>query len=304
MTKTKRAKMRNFGEDNAAGYVCIAPWLAGFFIFTIFPLFSSLYYSFTTYNLLTAPKWVGLSNFQAIFADPRFYQSMKITFTYALIHVPLKLGFALGIAILFNMKHRGIGLYRTAYYLPSIIGGSVAVSVMWMQMFNATGAFNSLLGKIGITVTRNWVNTPDTSLMMIILLAVWQFGSPMLIFLAGLKQIPISYYEAAGIDGANPLQKFVKITLPCLSPVIFFNLLMQLINAFMAFTQVYIISNGLGGPSDTTLFYALYMFLNAFKYQRMGYGSALAWIMVLIIAFFTFIIFKTSGKWVFYEDSD
>ncbi len=304
MKAAKKKKGRDFGVDNLSGYLLIGPWLVGFFLFTLYPLFSSLYYSFTSYDLLTSPKWVGVQNYINVFADARFYQSMKVTFIYALVHVPLKLLFALGIALLFNMKHRGIGIYRTLYYVPSIVGGSIAVSVMWVQLFASKGPFNNLLAKIGIDISRNWIGDPDTSLMMIIILAVWQFGSPMLIFLAGLKQIPVSYYEAAEIDGANVFQRFIKITVPSLSPVIFFNLLMQIIGAFMAFTQCYIVSNGTGGPSDTTLFYALYIYLQGLKYHKMGFGCALAWIMVIIIALITLLIFKTSDTWVFYESDD
>ena len=304
MQKIKRRGRRDFGEDNVSGYLFISPWLIGFLVFTIYPLFSSFYFSFTSYDLLSAPKWVGFENYLAIFQDGRFYQSMKVTFAYALIHVPLKLVFALLIAMLFNLKHRGVAVYRTVYYLPSIIGGSIAVSVMWRQLFGPDGAFNAFLNLIGIPAQRNWIGAPDTSLTMLIVLAVWQFGSPMLIFLAGLKQIPASYYEAAEIDGANALQRFFNITLPSLSPVIFFNLLMNIIGAFMAFTQSYIISNGSGGPSDTTLFYALYIYLKAFKFYDMGYGCALAWIMLLVIAAITVLIFKTSDNWVFYENKE
>lgn len=298
----KEKKLHNFNQDNLAGYVMLSPWLIGFFVFTMFPLISSLFYSFTDFNLLSSPKWVGLGNYKAVFADDRFYQSMKVTFNYVLINIPLKLIFALGVALLFNMKHRGLPVYRAIYYLPSIVGGSIAVSVMWIQLFSANGAFNSMLSKIGIMVNKNWIGSPDTSLNMLIILGIWQFGSPMLIFLAGLKQIPTSYYEAAKIDGANSLQQFFSITLPSLSPIIFFNFLMNVIGGFMSFTQSYVVSNGTGGPSDTTLFYALYIYLQGLKYYKMGYSCALAWIMVFIIGIFTAMIFKTSDKWVFYED--
>ena len=171
MKAAKKKKGRDFGVDNLSGYLLIGPWLVGFFLFTLYPLFSSLYYSFTSYDLLTSPKWVGVQNYINVFADARFYQSMKVTFIYALVHVPLKLLFALGIALLFNMKHRGIGIYRTLYYVPSIVGGSIAVSVMWVQLFASKGPFNNLLAKIGIDISRNWIGDPDTSLMMIIILA-------------------------------------------------------------------------------------------------------------------------------------
>lgn len=300
----RKAKKKMFGSANLAGYLLISPWLLGFLVFTIYPLFSSLYFSFTSYDLLTPPQFVGLENYSAVFADGRFFQSMKVTFTYALVHVPLKLLFALGVAMLFNCQRKGIGIYRTLYYLPSIVGGSIAVSVMWIQMFGTNGAFNSLLSKMGLEVTTNWIKNPDTALTTIIILAVWQFGSPMLIFLAGLKQIPRTYYEAAQIDGASAIRRFFHITLPSLTPIIFFNLIMQVISAFMAFTQAFIISGGAGSPSDTTLFYALYIYLQGFKYNKMGYACALAWVMIVLIAIVTAILFKTSDQWVFYAEEE
>lgn len=303
MTIAKR-KAHVFDEDNRMGYLLLLPWLVGFFVFTLYPLFSSLFYSFTRFDLLSSPEWVGLKNYQSVFADGRFYQSMKVTFIYVLVHVPLKLLFALCVALVFNMKHKGQAIYRAVYYLPSIVGGSIAISVMWKELFSEHGPFNSILGSFGILVSKNWIGSPDTSLGMIIVLAIWQFGSPMLIFLAGLKQIPATLYEAAEMDGANVIKRFIHITLPSLSPVIFFNLLMQVIGAFMAFTQCYIVSNGAGGPDDTTLFYALYIYLEGIKYYKMGYSCALAWIMVVIIGVITFILFKTSKKWVFSENGE
>ncbi len=297
---------RRFGitGNDIAGYLLISPWLIGFAVFTLVPLVSSFLYSLTSYNLLSAPEFVGISNYLQAFEDDRFYQSFRVTFTYALVHVPLKLVFALFVAMLFNCDRKGVGIYRALYYLPSIIGGSIAVSVMWIQMFGSAGAFNSILGKIGIETTTNWIKNPKTSLAAVIILAVWQFGSPMLIFLAGLKQIPRTYYEAAEIDGAGAARRFMSITLPSLTPVIFFNLVMQLISAFMAFTQAYIISGGAGGPSDTTLFYALYIYLQGFRYGRMGYACALAWIIIVLIAIVTAVLFKTSGRWVFYGEDE
>lgn len=298
-----KQKHQSFDQNNVAGYLFIAPWLLGFIIFTIYPICSSLYYSFTRYDLLSAPQWIGFENYINIFQDSRFYQSMKVTLLFVIVHVPIKLIFALFIALVFHVKRKNVSIYRTIYYFPSIIGGSIAVSVMWRQLFGTKGAFNAILLSLGIiTEPKSWIGSPDTSLIMIIILAVWQFGSPMLIFLAGLKQIPMGYYEAAQIDGANWWQRFVKITIPSLSSVIFFNFLMQTIGAFMSFTQAFIISGGTGGPLDSTLFYSLYIYIKAFKYYEMGYGSALAWIMLLIIAVLTGIIFKTSDRFVFYEN--
>ena len=300
---SRRLNSKITGND-IAGYLLISPWLIGFVVFTTIPLISSFLYSLTEYNLLSPPKFVGFDNYLKTMEDERFFQSFKVTFTYALVHVPLKLAFALFVAMLFNRDRRGIGIYRALYYLPSIIGGSVAVSVMWIQMFGSQGAFNSILSKIGIETTTNWIKNPQTSLAAVIILGVWQFGSPMLIFLAGLKQIPRTYYEAAEIDGAGAFRRFLSITLPSLTPVIFFNLVNQVITAFTAFTQAYVISGGSGGPSDTTLFYALYIYLQGFRYGRMGYACSLAWIIIVIIGAVTAVMFKTSGRWVFYGEDE
>lgn len=286
--------------NNIAGFLFISPWLIGFLAFTVIPMIMSLYLSFTKYDILTSPEWVGFRNYSRIlFNDSTFRHSIKVTFIFAFISVPIRLIFALFLAVLFNQKRKFVGLYRTIFYIPSIIGGSVAVAVMWRQLFGSRGAVNSLLSIIGINVHMGWVRNPNTAIWTLILLSAWQFGSPMLIFLAGLKQIPNSLYEAAVIDGANWWQKFRKITLPMLSPVIFFNLVMQLISGFMMFTQAYIITEG--GPFDRTLVYIMYLFRRAFNFYEMGYASALAWILLAIIAIITVIIFKTAPHWVYYE---
>jgi multiple sugar transport system permease protein len=194
-----------------------------------------------------------------------------------------------------------IRLYQAVYYLPSIVGGSIAIAVMWRRLFMADGALNAGLALIGINSTVSWIGRPDTAIWTLIILAVWQFGSSMLIFLAGLRQIPVTYYEAASIDGAGPFRQFLNITLPQMTSVIFFNLIMQLINGFTVFTQAFVVSGGSGDPQYSTLVYALYLYQRAFKYFNMGYASAMAWVLVLIIALFTGLIFKTSDKWVFYE---
>jgi multiple sugar transport system permease protein len=293
----------NKDYNNKAGYLFIAPWLIGFFGLTIFPMLSSLYYSFTKYDMVSSPKFIGLRNYIQIFTnDTKFRQALKVTFTYAFTSVPLRLAFALMVALLLVQKRKLVGFYRAAFYIPSIIGGSVAVSVMWIQLFGVNGALNSFLTKIGSIEAGKgigWVGDPRTALASLVVLAAWQFGSPMLIFLAGLKQIPFSYYEAASIDGAGKITQFTKITLPMLTPIIFFNFIMQTVSGFMMFTQAFIITNG--GPFDSTLVYALYMFQKAFTYYEMGYASALAWILLFIISVITAIIFKTSSYWVFYE---
>lgn len=300
ITKTKKRKMCDYDYDNKAGYMFIAPWLTGFIIFTIIPMLASLYFSFTRYDVLSAPKWIGVENYISMLIDDRFWQALKVTFFYAVVHVPLKLAFALVVAMLFAQKRKMIGFYRTLFYVPSIIGGSVAVAVMWRQLFGMDGALNSILIKIGVMDKGiGWLGNPNTAIWTIILLAIWQFGSPMLIFLSGLKQIPESLYEAAEIDGANSFQRFFSITLPMLSPIIFFNFIMQSISGFMAFNESYIITQG--GPFDRTLFYALYLFQKAFQFYDMGYGCALAWVLLVIIGILTALIFKSSSYWVFYE---
>lgn len=299
LARKRRRGVKDY--DNLAGYAFISPWLIGFILFTIFPMGLSFVLSFTQYDLLSAPKWIGLENYINIFInDDRFISALKATFSYVFAAIPLRLIFALFVAMLLVKDRRLVSGYRAAYYIPSLIGGSVAVAVMWRQLFGANGAINSVLIELGLMEKGiSWVGNPNTALWTLILLAVWQFGSPMLIFIAGLKQIPDSYYEAASIDGANGWQKFTKITLPSLTPIIFFNFLMQIISGFMAFTESYLITGG--GPFDRTLFYAVYLFEKAFKFYDMGYASALAWILLVIMGVFTAIIFKTSNYWVHYE---
>lgn len=292
---------RKRDNDNITGYVFIAPWLIGFFAFTLLPILASLFFSFTSYDLLSPPTWVGLQNYQDMFFnDRRFWKAISVTFSYVLIHVPIRLIFALFVAMLLLGKHRFMGVYRALFYIPSIIGGSVAISVIWRRMFGVDGVFNNLLISMGIIDSGiGWLGEPNTAIWTIILLAVWQFGSPMLIFLAGLKQIPTSYYEAAVIDGAGRFSKFVRITLPMLAPVILFNFIMQTITGFRAFTESYIITEG--GPFDSTLLYMLYIFQKTFKFNAMGYGCALAWVLLVIIGVLTAIIFKVSSKSIYYE---
>jgi multiple sugar transport system permease protein len=294
--------MKLRGNDNVVGYVFIAPFVLGFLIFTLYPIVSSLYYSFTQYNLLDPPEWIGFGNYQRMFLDDeQLMKSFRVTFSYVFASVPLRLAFALIVAMLLNKTARGIGLYRSTYYLPSLIGGSVAVSIMWIQIFGDKGLLNSVLGLIGIQTNTSWIGNPSTALWTLIALSVWQFGSSMLIFLAGLKNIPQSYYEAADVDGANGWQRFFKITIPLLSPIILFNLIMQTISGFMTFTPAYVISKGEGGPLDNTLLYSLYLYRRAFAFLEMGYASAMAWVMLIIIGIIAFSIFKSSAYWVHYE---
>lgn len=278
----------------------MTPWLVGFAFMWLAPAVISIYYSFTDFNLLNTPKLIGFANYIRIFtADKMFVQALKVTFLYVLLLVPLRLAFALFIAVLLNKKHKALGLYRTFYYIPSIIGGSIAVSVVWKELFGNKGVMMSLLAAFGIHQQTSFLGNPQTALGVIILMGVWQFGSSMLIFLAALKQIPGSLYESAMVDGAKPARIFFRITLPMLTPTIFFNLILQIINGFRVFTESYVITDG--GPLNSTLSYVLYLYRRAFTYFDMGYSCALAWILVAIIAVFTVILFKTQKGWVYYE---
>ena len=293
-----RAKYKR--RDNVAGYVMLAPWLFGFAFMWFAPMLISIYYSFTDFNLLNDETFIGLDNYIRLFTqDDMFWQALKVTFLYAIFLVPLRLAFALFVAMLLNTKHKGLGLYRTIYYIPSIIGGSIAVSIVWRQMFGNQGVIMSILSVFGIEQEVSLLGNSHTALGVIILMGVWQFGSSMLIFLAALKQIPGSLYESAEVDGAKKSTIFFKITLPMLTPTIFFNLILQMVNGFRVFTESYVITDG--GPLDSTLTYVLYLYRRAFNYFDMGYSCALAWILVIIIAVFTVILFKTQNSWVHYE---
>jgi multiple sugar transport system permease protein len=299
--KRKKGKGKTERRNNLMGYLFLSPWLIGFFVFTLLPIVASFVLAFTDYNIFSAPNWVGLDNFQKMFfGDRRYWRSVKATFYYVFTAVPLRLLVALGVAMLLNRGRKLVSLYRAAYYAPSIVGGSVAVAVMWRQVWGGqnVGLINFILKAFGLPHV-NWLSNPRTAIWTLITLAGWQFGSPMLIFLAGLKQIPTELYEAAAIDGAGAWGKFTKITLPLLTPVIFFNLVMQMISGFLVFTQAYLVTEG--KPLDSTLFYALYLYLRAFENHHMGYGSAMAWVLLLVIAFFTAFVFRTSSGWVYYE---
>ena len=303
VSPAQRARERAVRRRDVIGYAFLAPWLIGFLCFSLGPVAASLYLSFTKFDLLRPAVWIGTDNYLRMFtADPRFYQALKVTFTYMLTEVPLKLTFALLIAMVLDKGIRGGGLYRALFYIPSLLGGSVAIAVLWRQLFEGGGTINQILlwafGYLG----PSWISNPDTAIYTLILLAVWQFGSPMIIFLAGLRQVPQDLYEAAAMDGASPFRQFYKITLPMLAPVIFFNMVLQIIEGFKAFTPAFVVSGGTGGPVDSTLVYTLYLYNEAFHYFRMGYASALAWVLLLIIGGFTAVSFLTSRYWVYYDD--
>ncbi|WP_168119593.1 sugar ABC transporter permease [Paenibacillus sp. HB172176] len=300
MGKSRRSL---YSEQNRTAYLFLLPWLLGFVLLTAGPMAGSLYLSLTKYNLLTPPSWIGFDNYARIFTeDDTFRGSLWLTFKYVFLSVPLRLAFALLVAMALNKGIRALGIYRTIYYIPSLLGGSVAIAIVWRQIFDGTGAVNKALSWFGIEGPA-WIAHPDYIIYTIISLSVWQFGSAMVIFLAGLKQIPADLYEAAQVDGARRRNQFMSITLPMLSPVIFFNLVMSIIHSFQAFTPAFVIGDGRGGPLDATMFYTLYLYLKGFSFFDMGYASALAWIMLLIIGFFTAIIFITSKFWVFYGDN-
>jgi multiple sugar transport system permease protein len=309
-----------FFRRNAVAYMFLTPWLLGFLVLTLYPMIYSLGLSFTDYDFTkpNSTQWIGLGNYEKMFGsvfgvtkftastgevmrvDRYYMKSLNVTFTYVFVSVPLKLIVALGVAMLMNQKLRGVSFYRAVYYIPTLLGGSVAIAVLWRKLFEKDGLVNGLLGTLGFTNLPGWITNPRFSLGTLILLSVWQFGSSMIIFLAGLKQIPQEYYEAASVDGANKVRQFFSITIPLLSPVILFNLVMQMIYAFQAFTQAYIIGGGRGGVLNSTLFYTLYLYIQGWTYHEMGYASAMAWVLLLIIAAITAIIFISSKWWVSY----
>lgn len=287
--------------DNKAALVFLAPWFLGLAVITIGPIMASLYLSFTDYNLLEDPSWIGLENYQRMMDDPRLLNSLRVTFTYVFVSIPLQLAAALGLALVLDRGLRGLALYRSVYYLPSLLGGSVAIALLWRQVFGTDGLVNQVLGFFGIQ-GQGWVSHPDYALGTLVILNVWTFGAPMVIFLAGLRQIPEMYYEAASIDGAGKVRQFFAITVPLLSPIVFFNLVLQVIHAFQSFTQAFIVSGGTGGPVDSTMFYTLYLYQRGFGALDMGYASAMAWLLLAIIAGMTALNFIASKYWVFYND--
>ncbi len=280
----------------------LLPWLLGFFGLTLGPALASLYLSFTNYDLIGTPHWVGLENYVRIMtADSKVADSVHVTLLYVAMSVPLKLGFALAIAVVLNKGISGLPIYRALFYLPSLLGASVAIATLWRKVFAGDGLLNHVLLVFGIH-GPSWVSDPNTALYTLVALSVWQFGSPMIIFLAGLRQLPQDLFEAASIDGATPRQQFWRITVPMLTPVIFFNVVVQTIDALKAFTPAFIVSGGSGGPINSTLFYTLYLYQEAFGYLRMGYAAALAWLLVLAIVAVTAVAFVTERLWVHYDD--
>jgi multiple sugar transport system permease protein len=316
--------MIRFFRRNSVAYLFLTPWLIGFFVLTLYPIVYSLGLSFTDYDF-TEPdstEWIGLGNYKKMFGssfgiseftlptgevmhvDQYYMKSLRVTFTYVFVSVPLKLVFALAIALLLNQKLRGVPFYRAVYYIPTLLGGSIAIAVLWRKLFEKNGLINDFLGTLGYDDPPGWITHPKYALWTLVILSVWQFGSSMIIFLAGLKQIPEEYYDAASVDGANRVQKFWAITLPLLSPVILFNLIIQMIGAFQAFTQAYIIGGGRGGVLNSTLFYTLHLYIQGWTYHEMGYASAMAWVLLIIIGSLTALAFRSSSWWVSYGAGD
>lgn len=286
-------------REALAFYLCILPWFIGFLLFYLGPILASFYFSLTKWDLITPPQFIGLDNYERIFTrDKYFLQALKVTTIYTFTYVPLDLIFGLLIALLVNQRVRGVGFFRTIVYMPSVLAG-VAYVVMWMWVFNPqAGLINGILAYFGIQGPR-WLLDPKWALPALIIMSLWGVGRSMVIYLAGLQDIPRELYESASIDGANRWRCFWNITLPLLTPSILFNLIFSIILTFQSFTNVYIATNG--GPLDATLFYVLYLYRKAFDHLAMGYASALAWILFLIVLVCTLIIFATSGKWVFYR---
>ncbi|WP_255948728.1 carbohydrate ABC transporter permease [Streptomyces odontomachi] len=298
------AQRRRRRRRDRTAYVFLSPWVIGASLLTIGPMLASLYLSFTDYDLFDAPKWVGFDNYVKMFGeDDRYWHAVTTTLEYVVVSVPLKLGLALAVAVLLNKRRRGTGFYRSAFYAPSLLGASVSVALVWRAMYGDGGVVSRVLGAFGLH-TGSLVDQPRYALLTVIALAVWQFGAPMVIFLAGLKQVPRDLYEAAALDGAGPVRRFFAVTLPMLSPVLLFNLVLETIHAFQSFTSAFIISSGRGGPSDSTLLYTLYLYQRGFTDFRMGYASAMAWVLLIVVALITALLFASAGRWVFYAGED
>ncbi|MFJ8660493.1 ABC transporter permease subunit [Streptomyces sp. NPDC093795] len=290
-------------RENLAGYLFMSPWIAGFLLLTAGPMVASLYFAFTDYNLFDAPKWIGLDNFTEMFGDARWRTSVEITGWYVVIGTPLKLAAALGVALLLNQSRWGQGFYRAAFYAPSLIGASVSIAIVWRAIFSDGAAVDRAQQVFGMEA-GGWIGDPDRIIYALVALTVWQFGAPMVIFLAGLKQVPRELYEAAQVDGASPWRRFWHITLPMISPVLFFNVLLETIHSFQIFGSAYIIGSqgNACGPADGTLVYTCYLYIQGFENSRMGLASAMAWMLLLAVGLVTAVLFWSQRRWVHYEE--
>ena len=283
------------------GLFFILPWWLGFLIFKLYPFISSMVYSFFDYNLFRGAVFASLGNYIKILSDPLIMKAFSVTFRYALITVPLELIFALFIAYILNFQIKGVNFFRVAYYIPSILGGSVSIAVLWRFLFKTEGLVNMALSLFSIE-PYNWLGRPEGAFFVIVLLKVWQFGSPMVIILAALKGVPADLYEAASIDGAGKWRQFFSITVPLITPVIFYNFVTQLCHKFQEFNSPYIITQG--GPLRSTTLVSLLVYNNAFKNYEMGMASAIAWLLFFIIMGFTVVAFMSQKYWVYYSDEE
>jgi multiple sugar transport system permease protein len=314
MLKHSRLSLRR--REALTGYLFISPWIVGFLIFTIGPMFASLYYSFTDYDIISPPVWNNFANYKRIFSgifeallthdsaklgDPIFWQSLKVTLTYAVMALPLGLIVGFFLAVLLNQKIPFVNLWRTIYFLPSVIAG-VAVALLWSRIFNPrVGILNPIIEAIFHVKGPGWLGDPKWAVPALVIMGLWGVGGGMIIYLAGLQGVPTDFYDAAKVDGANLYQRFIHITLPMMTPVIFYNLVLGMIGTFQYFTEVYVITNGEGGPVRSTLFYNLYLYQNAFRYNHMGYAATMAWILFIIVLVLTLLVFRSSDLWVYYE---
>ncbi len=303
-------------REALTGYLYISPWIIGFLIFTIGPMIASLYYSFTDYDIVSAPVWNNFANYKRIFSgiiaaisagdasklgDPIFWQALKVTVYYAVLGLPLGLIFGFFLAVLLNQKIRFVNLWRTIYFLPSVIAG-VAVALLWGRIFNPkAGILNPVIEAIFHIKGPGWLSDPQWSVPALVIMGLWGVGGGMIIYLAGLQGVPTDFYDAAKVDGANLLQRFRHITVPMMTPVIFYNLVLGMIGTFQYFTEVYVLTDGEGGPVRSTLFYNLYLYQNAFRYNHMGYAATMAWILFIIVLILTLLVFRSSDLWVYYE---
>lgn len=290
--------MRSSRRNAITFYLTISPWLVGFLAFTLVPMAIALYLGFTRWDLFGAPQWIGLENYARMARDPLFLQALKVTSIYTLVYVPMELIGGLGLALLVNQKVQGVGVFRTIFYLPSVLAG-VAYVVLWMWIFNPQGGLlNTLLAAIGIVGPR-WLIDPQWALPSLLLMTFWGWGRAMVLYLAGLQGVPPALYEAAEMDGAGTSAKFWRVTLPMITPTILFALILSVIGTFQTFTSAFVATNG--GPLDATLFYVLFIYRQAFQFFRMGYASALAWVLFAIILVLTLVLFRSGNFWVYYE---
>lgn len=296
----KRSRWSLARREALWAYAFITPWIIGFLIFTVGPMLASLFFSFTEYDIVSAPRWIGITNYVNLFQDALFWHSLNVTFKYAVIALPLGLIISYLMAVLLNSKIRGINVWRTIYFLPSVIAG-VAVALLWSRIFDPKfGILNPFLAQFGIK-GPGWLSDPQWAVPALVIMSLWSVGGNIIIYLAGLQGVPTDLYDAAKVDGATALQRFRHVTLPMTTPVIFYNLILGLIGTFQYFTEVYVLTNGTGNPARSTLFYNLYLYQNAFRYFHMGYASTMAWVLFIIVLGITLLIFRSSDAWVYYE---